>query len=158
MITTTESVRYLPPWASFNEHQEEGRVPRIDVDADAMYEAMLQELASNPPKAEQFAGGTYTVRNPTSAEAEQVTTPPMTNDEARPMLDEPTQYWLEVAYQCMKMELQVAMRGYGFDIRIHDPEKKWAHKQFPPGRGLVAATWGREAREHFRRLRGVLPG
>lgn len=70
---------------------------------------------------------------------------------------EPDQYWLEVAYQCIKLELQVAMRGFTFEIRIHDDRKAWAQSTFPVGRGAVAATYGKEARGHFERLRGGLP-
>jgi hypothetical protein len=69
----------------------------------------------------------------------------------------PTRYWLEVAYQCIKLDLQIAMRGFTFEIHIHDDGKKWAQRQFPKGRGALAATQGYEAREHFRRLRGFLP-
>lgn len=67
------------------------------------------------------------------------------------------QYWLEVAYQCIKLELQVAMRGFTFEIRIHDPEKKWAQRKFPEGIGAARATFGKEARLHFMRARGGLP-
>jgi hypothetical protein len=66
-------------------------------------------------------------------------------------------YWLEVAYQCIKMELQVAMRRFGFEIHIHDPEKHWAQAKVPNGKGADAASKGKEAREHFRRLRGFIP-
>lgn len=70
------------------------------------------------------------------------------------------QYTLEVVYQCIKMELQLAMRADAFrcEIHIHDPTKQFAQKQFPKGRGAAAATKQREAREHFRRIRGVVPG
>jgi len=94
-----------------------GKVPLIDVDADAAYEAFLSEM--EPEK--------------------------------------PDQYWLEVAYQCIKMELQLAMRTFAMEIRIHDLGKKWAQKNYPEGRGARAATFGREARGHFKRIRGVLP-
>jgi hypothetical protein len=76
-------------------------------------------------------------------------------------LDKPTAYWLEVAYQCMKMELQVAMRSFGFEIHVHDEGKKYAQKAHDPGRGPEKAAGGlrggREAREHFKRLRGFIP-
>lgn len=70
---------------------------------------------------------------------------------------EPDQYWLEVAYQCIKLELQVCMRGFTFEIRIHDAGKRWAQAKFPKGRGAIAATYGYEAKGHFARLRGGLP-
>lgn len=70
---------------------------------------------------------------------------------------EPDQYWLEVAYQCIKLELQAAMRTFTFEIRIHDPAKRWAQRKFPIGRGPVRAAQGKEAKRHFQRLRGGLP-
>ena len=73
-------------------------------------------------------------------------------------VDEPDQYWLEVAFQFIKLELQVAMRMFAFEIRIHDPAKRWAQSKHPAGRGAALASRGMEAREHFRRLRGFIPG
>lgn len=70
--------------------------------------------------------------------------------------DEPTQYHLEVAYQCMKMDMQKEF-GFAIEIRISDPGKKWALTNFKKGKGAHAATQGREAREHYRRLRGFIP-
>ena len=67
------------------------------------------------------------------------------------------QYWLEVAYQCIKMELQIAMRTFMFEIHINDPEKHWAQANVPEGKGARAAAQGREARDHFKRLRGFIP-
>ena len=67
------------------------------------------------------------------------------------------QYWLEVCYQSMKLDLQLAMGTYGFSIYVEDAKKKYAQKDWPPGRGPFAATRGKEAREHFKRLRGRLP-
>lgn len=66
------------------------------------------------------------------------------------------QYWLECAYQCIKLELQ-SLLGFVIEIHIHDTEKKYAQKKWPAGRGPVAASRGLEAREHFKRLRGSLP-
>ena len=70
--------------------------------------------------------------------------------------DKIDQYALEVAYQCMKMDLQVAMRTFGFEIRVLN-RPKWALKSHPEGRGVQAATQGREARAHYVRIRGALP-
>ena len=70
------------------------------------------------------------------------------------------QYWIEVAYQCVKMELQRLLGRFNFEIRIvaHGGRKeRWALKNHPNGRGVKAATQGREAREHYRRLRGFIP-
>lgn len=71
------------------------------------------------------------------------------------------QYWLEVAYQCMKMELQRILGFFAFEIRVraHRGRKdRWALNNHPPGKGANLATLGREAREHYKRLRGVVPG
>ena len=75
------------------------------------------------------------------------------------------QYWVEVAYQCTKMEIQRCLGGTEFDPRasglplaikiLNRPE--WALKRFALGRGVNAATNGREARAHYIRLRGAVP-
>lgn len=80
-------------------------------------------------------------------------------------LKDPDQYWLEVAYQCAKMDLQLAITSTEHDPRTSGKSAEfrftksatWAQQKFPPGRGIVAATQGREAREHYRRVRGRLP-
>jgi hypothetical protein len=117
----------LPKWAKLG--AKHGALQVVDVDADAAYEAWFAELGVDEP---------------------------------------PDQYWLEVAYQCIKMELQVAMRTFTFEIHVHDVGKKWAQSKYPKGRGADYATMlvrdakgkvlgGREAREHFKRLRGFVP-
>lgn len=88
-------------------------------------------------------------------------------DEWLPLLkiDKPDQYWLEVAYQCAKMDLQRAIEGTEFDPRAagksaaikFDRSEKYALNKHPTGKGAAAATQGREAREHYRRVRGRLP-
>lgn len=75
------------------------------------------------------------------------------------------QYWLEVAYQCAKMDLQMALEGTPFDPRTAGKPAEfhftrhnhWKQKLHPPGKGIVAASKGLEAREHYRRIRGRLP-
>ena len=77
----------------------------------------------------------------------------------------PDQYWLEVAYQCAKMDLQMALSGTQFDPRnagksseLHfSRAPQWAQSAFPKGKGADAATQGREARGHYQRVRGRLP-
>ena len=66
------------------------------------------------------------------------------------------QYWLEVAYQFMKMDVQKAMGHFNFNINVTN-RPKWALANHKPGRGIVAATQGREARQHYVRIRGTLP-
>lgn len=72
-------------------------------------------------------------------------------------VEEIDQYWLEVCYQSMKMDLQLAMKTFQFAIHVQDKDKKFALKKWPEGRGVAAATQGREARGHFQKLRGMLP-
>ncbi len=77
----------------------------------------------------------------------------------------PDQYWLEVAYQCAKMDVQSALTGTRYDPRLANmPAEikftraaRWALSAHPRGKGAEAATKGREAREHYRRVRGRLP-
>lgn len=161
----------LPAWARLADEQQVGYTPRVLVDADAMYRAWLAELAAHPPvastEADRAAGAiafpafpaqTIQIRNAApGARQGTATVGAMTEAEAACDPAKPTQYWLEVAYQCAKMDLQVAMRTPGFEIRILDTDKNFALAKWPEGRGLVAATWGKEAREHFRRLRGFVP-
>lgn len=74
------------------------------------------------------------------------------------------QYWLEVAYQMMKLDAQHAVRMAGVDPRpkkslefkvLNRPD--WVLKNHPKGRGIEAASKGKEARGHFQRLRGFMP-
>lgn len=79
--------------------------------------------------------------------------------------DKPDQYYLECAYQCMKMDLQLAIAGTKYDGhqsgKSHQFNFKrasqWALTRFPPGKGIQAASQGREARDHYKRIRGRLP-
>lgn len=79
-----------------------------------------------------------------------------------PALD---QYWLEVAYQCVKLDVQMAIAGTEFDPRISNRPAQfhflradqWAQKKHPVGRGAQAAAQGKEARGHYIRIRGSLP-
>lgn len=80
-------------------------------------------------------------------------------------LQDPDQYWLECAYQCAKMDIQLAITntehdprdaGMSAEFRFSRSEK-WRQANYPPGRTAAAATQGREARDHFRRIRGRIP-
>jgi hypothetical protein len=93
-------------------------------------------------------------------------------------IKDPTQYWIETCYQMMKLDLQVAMRTFGFTIHVRGDDgrrSRWRLARFPdpdaksvvhdghrfvvPGTsGVDRATKGKQAREHYRRLRGFLPG
>lgn len=124
----------LPKWASKGVALDESRIPIILVDPDEMYPAYFEEMGMK-------------------------------------IEDNLTQYWLEVFYQFMKMDLQIAMGGFAFEIRFKpsnmDAKERWCHKGKPPGQCMeasnkdmdpvAAATGGKEARNHFRKLRGFVP-
>ncbi len=80
-------------------------------------------------------------------------------------------YWLEIAYQCVKMDLQTALRRYDFTIHIRSDDgrkDRWGFHAHKGTRGhagkavddplVIRATKGKEAREHYRRIRGFVPG
>lgn len=75
------------------------------------------------------------------------------------------QYWLEVAYQCAKLDVQAALAGSEFDPRtcgkpteIHfSNAPEFALSTFEEGRGTAAATQGKEARGHYVKARGRMP-
>ncbi len=75
------------------------------------------------------------------------------------------QYWLETAYQCIKMDVQTALEQSELSpARTNQPVQinftrapQYALAAHPVGRGTHAATKGREAREHYKRLRGRIP-
>ena len=70
-------------------------------------------------------------------------------------------YWLEVVYQCVKLDLQTAMGRFGFKILIRsdgDRKERWALSKWPGGPDQVLrATKGLEAKAHYRRIRGFIP-
>lgn len=90
-----------------------------------------------------------------------------------PYEGEVDQYWLEVAYQCMKLDAQLFLRMSGLDPRPQQSlvlnidggsKDKWAQKRYKPGRlerlaalGDPYKLAGKEAREYYVRMRGFLP-
>lgn len=75
------------------------------------------------------------------------------------------QYWVECAYQCAKMAAQDLVRDTEYDpapaaLRVFIVSRKdtWANKRFKQGRGSAAATYGREARVHYQRIRSAMLG
>jgi hypothetical protein len=74
----------------------------------------------------------------------------------------PDHYWLEVAYQCAKMDLQRAIENTAFDPRYAGKAAEfhfsgvpqWSMNRFQVGRGTGPASQGGEARKHFERIRG----
>lgn len=73
-----------------------------------------------------------------------------------------TQYWIEVIYQMSKLELRRIMLLNGESawpdmIKIKGDKSKWALTNYPTGRGIEKATFGKEAREIYRHLKGFIP-
>jgi hypothetical protein len=77
--------------------------------------------------------------------------------ECPPERPEEDDYWLEVAYQCIKLELQRCVGHFTFEIHMKDPGKKWRQSN-PNGERARAAAQGRGARRCFARFRGSVPG
>ena len=81
---------------------------------------------------------------------------------APPQID---QYWLEVAYQCAKLDVQMALVGTEYDPRFSGKPAEFHFSKSPElalvlhphGRGVEAATKGKEARAHYVRIRGRMP-
>lgn len=75
------------------------------------------------------------------------------------------QYWLEVAFQCVKLDCQMALAGTEYDPRINakpaqftmNRAEHFAQKKHPVGKGAAQASQGKEARGHYIRIRGNLP-
>ena len=79
-------------------------------------------------------------------------------------------YWIEVLRTFVKLSLQVALGRFNFGIRIQgsgDYRGRWAHASHRPGRwaefeakhgaALAERFVQLSAKDHFKRLRGVLP-
>lgn len=125
----------LPEWAKMTLRDDMDKIPLIRVDTDKAYPAVLKELAD---MGEVNMG---TEEQPIMVECDP---------------SNPDQYWLEVAYQCIKMTLQ-KVAGMKIEIHFKDATKKWAQKNFAEGRGWFKATKGLEARKHFQKVYGSLP-
>lgn len=75
------------------------------------------------------------------------------------------QYWLEVAYQCIKMDVQAALEASPLNPILNGKPAqinftradRWALNKYRRGKGTLAASKGREARDHYLRLRGRIP-
>ncbi len=115
----------LPAWATQLHGPIGGRTAVIVVDPDLAYPSILAGLG---------------ITNP----------------------DQYDQYWLETAYQCIKLEIQSGLETNNkgkFDIHINirgDGGRKlrWGLKHYPPGRGALTATLGKEARTRYIQWRG----
>ena len=87
--------------------------------------------------------------------------------------EKPTAYWMEVAYQTATMDVQIACHTFALNLEIVDPadangDRKYYQATAPKGRDVAPAVGGgvhikgvrapgREARDHYRRLRHVMP-
>jgi len=76
--------------------------------------------------------------------------------------EQATKYWIETAFQMAKLDLQVAMRRYNFTIHVRGDDgrkDRWGLHNFPgDALQVVMATKGQQARQHYLRVRGFLPG
>ena len=148
----------LPDWATLI---DEGPPPRIEVDTHAAYPALLAELEGFYADPDNLASDWRRADGEPRAEWQE------TLAELDP--EDPTAYWCEVAYQMAKMEVWVALGTMGpMELRFRDPGKAFRQEERPPGRGkgtveeaVARASGGlegaREAVEHYRNLRDVLP-
>ncbi len=138
----------LPKWAKKGAAHE-GRLPIIIVDGGAAYPVLLAELAQSAKARLAELGDKPT---PLSEDEQKERTRLVALEDHTA----PSQYGLEVAFQCIKMDVQAAV-GFGVEIHLKDPKKAYAQKDHPPGRGALVATQGREARQHYVLLRGAVP-
>lgn len=148
----------LPDWATL---ADEGPPPYIEIDTHAAYPALLAELADLYEDPENLATDWRKADGEPYAEWRE------TLDGLDP--EDPTAYWCEVAYQMAKLEVWVALGTMeGLQLRMRDPGQVYRQADRPPGRAkddleeaVAQASGGlegdREAIEHYRNLRGVLP-
>ena len=133
----------LPAWAE----RHPSMAGTILVDPDKFYPEILGELrqvvASLTPAELERQGAT-------AADAQAL------------LAQQRTKYWIEVAYQCMKLELQTAMRRFNFTIHIRGDDgrsTRWGLRYLPgTDADVLRADRMQQAREWFRRLRGFIPG
>jgi hypothetical protein len=73
---------------------------------------------------------------------------------AKPAKAKLDQFWAEIAYQVMKLELQRATGRFGFSIKVlNRPE--WAVKALPAAAGVAGAIKGGIAKNYHARMRGL---
>lgn len=142
----------LPDWAESLETPFDKM--RVSVDAEDAYEALLGEYVEFYSDPDNYPDEWLREDGDLRAEWERC----LEGLE----VENPTAYWLEVAYQSIKLDLQLACRTFNLEIRIHDADKRFSQEAAPDGRDVMEAAGGfeggKEAREHFRRMRGMLPG
>lgn len=73
-----------------------------------------------------------------------------------------SKYWIEVAFQCMKLDLQTAMRRFNFSIHLRGDDgrsQRWGLKHHPGTEAdVLRADRAQQARAWFRLIRSFLPG
>lgn len=156
----------LPSWMKTSETERRARNGRmkkrihVEVDADLAYSAFFVELEIRREKIKEWVEDE---RNRVAEEKKAGLTPepgyePDAFDVQVLKFDQTRldRYWLEIIYQCIKMDCQ-RFNGFGIYIRIRDTARKYAQVNYPKGRGAEAATKGKEAKGYYRRLRGSLP-
>lgn len=149
----------LPAWARYRTYADDdprgdegdvmvlGSAVQVEIDADAMYPALLEEYRAF------YVDGHGDLKGSEWEEA---------LEELRS--GEPSAYWLEVVYQTGKMDVQ---RVAGFALGLHvkhstaTGKDRWRQASAPEGRDVRKAAsggpkGGREARQHYKRLRGFL--
>jgi hypothetical protein len=153
----------LPPWASIAENSREKFINDIVIDGPAAYAEWLATLMSETPK--------HRAAWDAALPKERTKEPP----EVLRSASDVDQYWLEVAYQCIKLDIDMALAGTALDpagTGKHGHRKITRAAQYAqadyadnhavvrdgkPMSGAERATQGREAREHYKRIRGNLP-
>ena len=82
--------------------------------------------------------------------------------------ENPSSYWIAVVRETAKLDVQIATHTFGLNLKMVDPEKKYREGDLVQGRDPLHAVGGgvgvkgkrapgREARDHYKRLRGVFP-
>lgn len=139
----------LPAWATLRSKESE-RPIIVDVDAGACYPAILDEYRA------RYAGGSHPGFITDAKEWAK-----LVEDLNREV---PSAYWLEVAYQAMKLDIVFACRTHAINIHVHDADKKHAQAKAKTDLHDRTATHaaggpkgGKDARLHYQALRGFVP-
>lgn len=171
-----KDMRTLPSWASYQTYAEDdpagetghvklygrGEAVCIVANADAMYPALLEEFRDLYPQGSERPDFFRDPKGKTAAAHDKAW------DKALAALheDDVADYWLETLYQSAKMDLQ---RVAGFNIVINIKhltngeagKDRWKQSNAPSA-GVTAkqaaggSASGRDARHHYKKLRGFL--
>ena len=153
----------MKPWVKLVGESEGRKI--FSVDPDVFYPAYFAELKSHLAGKRALAAPRIETLRQAYAQAEgnekRLLKRELDVEEANLPLEPERldQYWLEVCYQCMKMDLQTEF-GFNIEIRVNAEGRrkdKWAYDAHPEGLGAERAARGKEARKHFESLRGFIP-